>query len=82
MREVESFSILPIVAFMIMDAEALGDDGLEVDTPPTYDAMHHPIRASFDEVGKFGPLISRQTRLEGLWTSRPGSPWGPSSLKR
>src|SRR5271163_2754622 len=66
MREAESFEDLADRALMIMDAEALGDDALEIDAPPAHDAMHHPIRASLDEVCEFGLLISTEAGRRAL----------------
>ena len=66
MREAESFQDLADRALMIVDAEAFADDALEVDTSPTYDAMHQPIRTGFDELGKFGLLIRREPRPRAL----------------
>ncbi len=39
-------------ALVIDDAEALGDEALEVDASPAHDGMHGPIRAGLDEAGQ------------------------------
>jgi hypothetical protein len=56
---------MPLV---IVDAEALGDDPLEIDTPPSNHAVNFPVGASFDDGREFGLLIWRQARS---WSTRP-----------
>jgi hypothetical protein len=48
------------------DAEPLGDDALEVDPPPTHDAVLLTIRTGLDQGGELGQLRRRQTRLGTL----------------
>ena len=47
MREAELLQKLSDIARMKVDAEPLGDDVLEVDTPPAHNAVLFPIGACF-----------------------------------
>jgi hypothetical protein len=40
-----------------VDAECLGDDALEIDTPPAHDAVFLAVRASLDDSGDLGHLL-------------------------
>ena len=69
------------IARVIVDAEALGDDPLEIDPAPPHNAVDFPIRTRLDDPGELGQLIRRQARLR---TARPivEEAFGPSTLKR
>ena len=56
------------VALVIVDAEALGDDPLEIDPAPPNNAVDFPIRTRLDDPSELGQLIGRQPRLG---TARP-----------
>ena len=51
---------------MIVDAEFLGDDALEVDPPPAHDAVDLAVRPRLDDRGELSQLLRRQTRLRAL----------------
>ena len=72
--EAQLLEKLSNVALVEVDAEALGDNPLEVDPPPARHAVPLAIRPGFDEIGQ---LPGRQARLETLRsiaeeTLRPG----------
>ena len=46
----------PDIALVEVDAEPLGDDTLEIDTPPAHDAVFLALRARFDDSGDLGHL--------------------------
>jgi len=54
-------------ALVVGDAEALGDEVLQVDSAPAHDPMHRPIRAGLDEARQVCLLIGRQAR----WAACP-----------
>ncbi len=53
------------MALVIIDAEALLDDALEIDAPPAHDA-DLSVGACFDDCREFFPLRRRQTRCPPL----------------
>jgi hypothetical protein len=71
----------PDIALVEVDAEPLGDDALEIDTPPAHDAVFLALRASLDDLRKLGHLLGRKP---GLRAFRPviEKPPGPEALKR
>ena len=64
--EAELLQELADVALVIVDAEALVDDPLEVDAPPPHDAVLLTIRARLDDLRELGQLLGRQARLGTL----------------
>jgi hypothetical protein len=62
MREAERPEELADCALVIGDPEALGDDALQVEPPPTDHAVHGPVRACLDEFGDLGALPLREAR--------------------
>lgn len=44
------------------NGETVGDDALEIDAPPTHDAVLLPVGADLDDLRQFGSLFSRQAR--------------------
>jgi hypothetical protein len=56
-REAKPLEELAHRALVIGDPEALEDDALQIDPPPTDHAMHGPVRAGLDELGQFGLRI-------------------------
>jgi hypothetical protein len=48
------------IALVIVDAETFVDDALEIDAPPSHDAVDLPVRARFDDGGQFVSLAQRQ----------------------
>ena len=55
------------MAFVIVDAEALLDDALEIEAPPAHDAVDLSVGASFDDRRQFGLLRRRQTRRRDVY---------------
>ena len=51
------------IARMEVDAEPLGNDALEIDTPPAHDAVFLALRASLDDLRKLSQLLLGQARL-------------------
>jgi len=47
---------------MISDAEALGDQALQVDPAPAHHAMHGAVGTGLDQIGEFGLLLGREPR--------------------
>ena len=69
--EAELLQKLSDVALVIVDAEPLGDDALEVDPSPAHDAVLLAIRPGLDDRGELGQLL------------RPtGAAWDPPSSCR
>ena len=68
-------------ALVVDDAEALGDEALEVGPSPAHDAMHGSIRAGLDELGQFCLRIGREA---GRVAPGPGvlKPVSTTLLKR
>src|SRR3954468_23995896 len=66
MREAERLQELADRALVVVDAEALADDPLQVDPTPAHDAMHDPVGPGLDEFCDLGPLSGRQARLRPL----------------
>src|SRR5271170_1021023 len=68
------------VTFVIVDAEPLGDDALEVDPSPAHDAVLLAIRTYLDDGRELDQLLSRQARLGTL---RPivDEPFRPSGVE-
>src|ERR1700690_1772926 len=62
-REAKLLQKLSDIARMKVDAEPLGDDVLEVDTPPAHNAVLFPIGACFHDLRKPGHLLLRQPGL-------------------
>ena len=56
---------------MKVDAEALGDDALEVHAPPPHDGVDVPVGTGLDDLGQLRQLLRRQARL---WPARPICP--------
>src|SRR5271165_4943182 len=67
-RKAEFLEKLADIAGVVVDAEALGDDPLEIDPSPAHHAVDFPIRTRLDDPGELGQLIGRQPRLG---TARP-----------
>ena len=63
MREAELLQKLSDIARMKVDAEPFGNDTLEIDAPPAYDAVLLTIRPGLDDLRELGPLLLRQARL-------------------
>ena len=63
MWEKPSFQKRPDIALVKIDAEALLDDALKINAPPTHDAVYFAIRPGLDEACEFGQLLRRQARL-------------------
>jgi hypothetical protein len=59
MREAEFLQELSNIALVIVDTEAGRNDALQVDPPPTHDAVGFPVRAGFDDRRQFGQLGCR-----------------------
>ena len=57
MGKAEFLEKLADVAGVVVDAEALGDDPLEIDPPPAHEAVDFPIRTCLDDPGELGQLI-------------------------
>jgi hypothetical protein len=53
------------VAFMEVDAKAIGDHALEIDAPPSHDAVDFPVWAHFDDRRQFPQLRRRQAPPRG-----------------
>ena len=47
-------------ALVVGDAEALGDEVLQVDSAPAHDPMHRPIRAGLDQTSQLRLLVRGQ----------------------
>jgi len=56
------------IAGVVVDAEALGDDPLEIDPAPAHDAVDFPVRTRLDDSGELFQLIGQEARLR---TARP-----------
>jgi hypothetical protein len=61
--EAEPLEELADRALVIGDREALQDDALEIDAPPTHDAVHGPVRTGLDELCELSSLLLREPRL-------------------
>ena len=57
--EAELLEDLADRALVVDDAEALGNDPLQVDAAPAHDAVPHPTRASLDKLRPLRLLIRR-----------------------
>ena len=57
MGEAEFLQEFSDVALVDVDAERLGDDALEINTPPAHDAVFLAVRASLDDSGDLGHLL-------------------------
>ena len=64
--EAELLQKRPDIPLMEVDVEPLGDDTLEIDTPPAHDAIFLAVWASLDDSGDLGHLLGRQTRLRAF----------------
>ena len=60
--EAEFLEELSDIARMKVDAEALGDDALEINASPAHDGVDLPVRTRRDDRGQLGQLIGRKTR--------------------
>jgi len=60
MREAEVLQKLADRPLVIRDAEALGDDALQINPAPTHDAVHEAIRARLDDFRELRLLRVRQ----------------------
>ena len=67
-REAELLQKLSDIAGMKVDPKPLGDDALEVDAPPTHDAVLLTVRAGLNDLRQLSQLLFRQARLG---TARP-----------
>jgi ATP-dependent exoDNAse (exonuclease V) alpha subunit len=56
----------PDIALVEVDAEPLGDDTLEIDTPPAHDAVSLALRASLGDPRKLGHLLGRKPGLRAF----------------
>ena len=56
-------------ALVVVHAEPLGDQALQVHPPPAHDTMHGPIRAGLDKLGQLGLLRGGEA---GRIAFRPG----------
>jgi hypothetical protein len=54
---------------VIVDAKTRDDDALEIDAPPSHDAVDFPVGTRFDDVGELGFLGGREARRR---SARPG----------
>jgi hypothetical protein len=61
-RKSELLQDLAHRALVIDDAEALGDDALQVDAPPAHDLVQSPVRAGLDEFRQRRLLLCREAR--------------------
>ena len=50
---------LPDIARVIVDADPLGDDTLEIDPAPAHDAVDFPVRTRLADHGELSQLIRR-----------------------
>ena len=57
--EAEHLEQLADGALMISDAEALGDQALQVDPAPAHHAMHGAVGTGLDQIGELGLLLGR-----------------------
>ena len=80
-RKAELLEKLSDVAFVIVDAEALGDDALEVDPPPAHDAVDFSVGTGLDDRGELR-LLAADRRGFGPFAQWSSSPSGPAALKR
>ena len=80
-REAELLQQRSDVAHVIVDAEPLGDDPLEIDPSPAHDAVFLAIRTGLDDRGQLGQLPGLQARRRA---ARPVIEQArrPSALKR
>jgi hypothetical protein len=53
-RKAQLLEKRPHIALMIIDAETLVDDALEIDAPPPNDAVDLSVGTRFDDGGQFG----------------------------
>jgi hypothetical protein len=67
--EAELVQDLAHSALVVGDAEALGDEVLQVDSAPAHDPMHRPIRAGLDQTSQLRLLVRGQAGRVAL---RPG----------
>lgn len=56
-REANLLQYLADSALVIINAEPILDDALQVDPPPADHAILLPVRPSFDDFGKGGQLL-------------------------
>ena len=65
---------------MEVDAKAIGDHALEIEAPPSHDAVDFAVRARFDDRRQFSQLRRRQAPLP---PARPmvQEPIRPSSIE-
>ena len=66
MGEAKLLQKLSDITRMKLDAEPLGNDSLEVDPPPTHDAVDMTIRAGLDDLCELSQLLRRKARLGTL----------------
>jgi hypothetical protein len=64
----------PDIALVEVDAEPLGDDPLEIDTPPAHDAVSLALRASLGDPRKLGHLLGRKPGLPSSYREAPPDP--------
>jgi hypothetical protein len=69
------------IALVIVDAETLMDDALEIDASPSHDAVGLPVWARFDDGGRSVLWLSDR-RGAGLLAQASRSPSGPALLNR
>lgn len=63
------------IAFVIIDAETRGCDALEIDAPPSHNAVDAPVGTRFDNAGELG-FLGRQSRGVGPLAQASRSPSG------
>ena len=68
-READLAQDLAHGTFVIDHAKPLGDETLEVHAPPAHNPVHHPIRASLNDLGQFCLLVRGEAWPVAL---RPG----------
>jgi len=65
-RETEPVQQFADIARVVVHAEAILDDALQIDASPARDAVNSTVRTLFDDRGQVGLLLGRQTR----WRTR------------
>jgi hypothetical protein len=72
MREAEFAKKRPYIALAIIDAEPLGNDLLEINTPPTNDPVSFSVGAYFDDLRELGLLHCRKAWVTAAPPCCPG----------
>jgi hypothetical protein len=63
MRKAEFLHERPHMALMVVDAEALPDDALQIDPPPAHHAVDGPVRPGLHDLRQFRLLPGRLPRV-------------------